>query len=83
MLMLIPLMEPQTMPLIDLQTVGENKQTQIHFDVWGYKEAMETFGHTYSLPKVQSTSQSNQNCKTMTWQLLLRLQTQLAAESRG
>jgi hypothetical protein len=35
-------LEPQTMPLIDLQTVGENKQTQIHFDVWGYNSKKQT-----------------------------------------
>ena len=30
------------MPMIDLQTVGENKQTQIHFDVWGYNSKKQT-----------------------------------------
>lgn len=35
-------LEPLTMPLIDLQTVGENKQTQIHFDVWGYNSKKQT-----------------------------------------
>lgn len=35
-------LEPLTMPLIDLMSVGDNKLTQIHFDVWGYNSKKQT-----------------------------------------
>lgn len=35
-------LEPVRMPVIDFETVGENKQTQLHFDVWGYNSKKQT-----------------------------------------
>lgn len=35
-------LEPLRMPVIDFETVGENKQTQLHFDVWGYNSKKQT-----------------------------------------
>lgn len=35
-------LEPVRMPAIDFETVGENKLTQIHFDVWGYNSKKQT-----------------------------------------
>lgn len=35
-------LEPVRMPAIDFETVGENKLTQLHFDVWGYNSKKQT-----------------------------------------
>jgi hypothetical protein len=35
-------LEPNRMPIIDFETVGENKLTQLHFDVWGYNSKKQT-----------------------------------------
>ncbi|TSJ42272.1 hypothetical protein [Fluviicola chungangensis] len=35
-------LEPVRMPVIDFETVGENKLTQLHFDVWGYNSKKQT-----------------------------------------
>lgn len=35
-------LEPIRMPAIDFETVGENKLTQLHFDVWGYNTKKQT-----------------------------------------
>ncbi len=34
--------EPINMPILDFETVGDNKQTQLHFDVWGYNSKKQT-----------------------------------------
>lgn len=35
-------LEPVRMPAIDFETVGENRLTQLHFDVWGYNSKKQT-----------------------------------------
>lgn len=35
-------LEPIRMPAIDFETAGENKLTQLHFDVWGYNSKKQT-----------------------------------------
>nr|WP_294858703.1 hypothetical protein [uncultured Fluviicola sp.] len=35
-------LEPIRMPVIDFETVGENRLTQLHFDVWGYNTKKQT-----------------------------------------
>jgi len=35
-------LEPIRMPAIDFETVGENRLTQLHFDVWGYNTKKQT-----------------------------------------
>ncbi|WP_300661863.1 hypothetical protein [Fluviicola sp.] len=35
-------LEPVRMPSIDFETVGENRLTQLHFDVWGYNSKKQT-----------------------------------------
>lgn len=35
-------LEPVRMPAIDFETVGENRLTQLHFDVWGYNAKKQT-----------------------------------------
>ncbi len=35
-------LEPVRMPVIDFETAGENKLTQLHFDVWGYNSKKQT-----------------------------------------
>jgi hypothetical protein len=35
-------LEPIRMPVLDFQTVGENRLTQLHFDVWGYNSKKQT-----------------------------------------
>ncbi|MDF3026765.1 MAG: hypothetical protein K0S23_1072 [Fluviicola sp.] len=35
-------LEPVRMPTIDFETVGENRLTQLHFDVWGYNSKKQT-----------------------------------------
>lgn len=35
-------LEPVRMPAVDFETVGENKLTQLHFDVWGYNSKKQT-----------------------------------------
>lgn len=34
--------EPLLFPILDFQTVGENRLTQLHFDVWGYNSKKQT-----------------------------------------
>lgn len=36
------ILEPVMMPSLDFMTVGENKMTQLHFDVWGYNSKKQT-----------------------------------------
>lgn len=36
------ILEPVMMPSLDFMTVGENKLTQLHFDVWGYNSKKQT-----------------------------------------
>ena len=35
-------LEPVRMPVLDFETVGENRLTQLHFDVWGYNSKKQT-----------------------------------------
>ncbi|MNV10976.1 hypothetical protein D3C71_1015220 [compost metagenome] len=35
-------LEPVRMPAVDFETVGENRLTQLHFDVWGYNSKKQT-----------------------------------------
>jgi hypothetical protein len=35
-------LEPVRMPALDFETVGDNKLTQLHFDVWGYNSKKQT-----------------------------------------
>lgn len=35
-------LEPIRMPTLDFETVGENRLTQLHFDVWGYNSKKQT-----------------------------------------
>ncbi|WP_341903643.1 hypothetical protein [Fluviicola taffensis] len=35
-------LEPIRMPAIDFETAGDNKLTQLHFDVWGYNTKKQT-----------------------------------------
>ncbi len=34
--------EPLSMPILDFETVGESRETKLHFDVWGYNSKKQT-----------------------------------------